>query len=486
MGRPSARLSERIVTALPGSSGTIAAALMTGERGRIPEQKLEALRDAGLAHLLAISGLHIGLIAAGLFFSVRGLLALIPTLALDYPIKKWAALVALPGAFAYLMLVGATIPAQRAFLMTGLVLLAVLLDRRALSMRLVAWAALVTLLFSPESLLSVSFQMSFAAVTIMITAYEGRRRFFRQSGSDFWSLRSLAGYLAAIAATSALATAATAPFAIFHFNHLALYGVIANVIAVPVTAFWIMPAALLAFLMMPLGLEALPLWLMGQGIELVVATAEGVSGLPSAALTVPAMPLWGLVACVAGGPWLSIWLGPWRFLGAIPLAAGGLSIALLSKPDVLVSGDARLIAVHLESGAFWRSSRRVNRFDAEIWARRAGLNFDELETPDAEELPRCDSQGCIFTNAGQKVALAATAGAVAEDCALVDMMISRVPIRRDCTQPLVIIDRFDLWREGAHAIWIGADRIVVKTVAESRGSRPWVILRGKEQQVSRD
>lgn len=472
------RLSERIVLALPGPPGAIAAALMTGERGRVPEAILGALRDAGLAHLLAISGLHIGLIAASLFFSVRGLLALIPGFALEYPIKKWAALVALPGAFAYLMLVGATIPAQRAFLMTGLVLLAVLLDRRALSMRLVAWAALVTLLLSPESVLSVSFQMSFAAVTVMIAAYEGRRGFFQQPGRDFWSLRSLLGYLAAIAATSALATIATAPFAIFHFNHLALYGVIANVIAVPVTAFWIMPSALLAFLLMPFGLEGLALWVMGQGIELVVTTAHTVAAMPSAALTVPAMPLWGLIAASLGGLWLSIWLGRWRLTGLLGLLAAGLSIAFSSPPDILVSGDARLTAVLLEDGTLWRSNRRVNRFAAETWARRAGQEGLERSNPASKTAPRCDSQGCIFTVEGKRVALAATVGAVAEDCALVNLMISREPIRRSCNQPQIVIDRFDLWRKGAHAVWVGKDEIRVENVADSRGVRPWVVQRG--------
>lgn len=473
------RLSERIAAALPGHRGAIAAALMTGERGRIPEQILQDLRDAGLAHLLAISGLHIGLVAAGLFFAVRGLLALIPPVALEYPIKKWAALVALPGAFAYLMLVGATIPAQRAFLMTGLVLLAVLLDRRALSMRLVAWAGMVTLLLAPESLLSVSFQMSFAAVTVMIAAYEGRRGLFQQAGRDFWSLGSLLMYLAAVALTSALATIATAPFAVFHFNHLALYGVIANVIAVPVTAFWIMPSALLAFLFMPFGLEALPLWLMGQGIEVVVATARTVAGFPAAALTVSAMPLWGLLAAAGGGLWLSIWLGHWRFLGLLPITASILSIALWRPPDILLSGDARLVGVQLESGRYWRSSKRVNRFDAEIWARRAGLSHGELDHEmDGDVVPRCDSQGCIFVKDGVKIAFAATAGAVAEDCALVDLMVSSVPVRRACRRPLVVIDRFDLWREGAHAIRIDGDAVRVRTVAGTRGSRPWVIRRG--------
>lgn len=473
------RLSERIVTALPGDPGTIAAALMTGERGRVPETHLQALRDAGLAHLLAISGLHIGLVAAGLFFGLRGILALIPGLALNYPIKKWAALVALPGAFAYLMLVGATIPAQRAFLMTGLMLLAVLLDRRALSMRLVAWAAMATLLLSPESLISVSFQMSFAAVTLMIAAYEGRRGLFAPSGRDFWSPGSLLRYALGVAVTSGLATIATAPFAVYHFNHLALYGVFANVLAVPITAFWIMPWALVAFLLMPFGLEAAPLWLMGLGIEGVVATAMTVADWPSAALKISAMPIWGLVAASIGGLWLAIWTGPWRFLGALPLVASLISVMLWRPPDILVSADARLAAVRLDDGSMWRSSRAVNRFAADIWFRRAGLDPAEKNTEGESADPVCDPMGCIVLVNGKRVALAWRAGAVAEDCGLVDLMISRVPIRQACQHPEKTIDRFDLWRNGAHAIWINEVAIDVKSVAGTRGQRPWVVIRGK-------
>lgn len=473
------RLSERIVTALPGDPGTIAAALMTGERGRVPETHLQALRDAGLAHLLAISGLHIGLVAAGLFFGLRGVLALIPALALNYPIKKWAALVALPGAFAYLMLVGATIPAQRAFLMTGLMLLAVLLDRRALSMRLVAWAAMATLLLAPESLVSVSFQMSFAAVTLMIAAYEGRRGLFAPAGRDFWSLGSLWRYALGIAVTSGLATIATAPFAVYHFNHLALYGVFANVLAVPITAFWIMPWALVAFLLMPFGLEALPLWLMGLGIEAVVGTAMTVADWPSAALKISAMPIWGLVAASIGGLWLAIWTGPWRFLGVLPLAASVLSIMLWRPPDILVSADARLLAVRQDDGSMWRSSRRVNRFAADIWFRRAGLDPGNSSATGERSAPLCDPMGCIAQVNGKKVALAWRAGAVAEDCGLVDLMISRIPLRRACQRPEKTVDRFDLWRNGAHAIWIDGDSIKIESVATTRGERPWVIVRGK-------
>ena len=162
--RAQARLAERIRSTLPGDKGAIAAALMTGDRGGIPEQATQNLRDAGLAHLLAISGLHVGLVAGILFFAVRSGLAMWETIALQYPIKKWAAFAALAGAFAYLLLTGATVSTQRAFVMTGIFLLAVIVDRTAITMRPVAWAATIILLATPESLWQVGFQMSFAAV----------------------------------------------------------------------------------------------------------------------------------------------------------------------------------------------------------------------------------------------------------------------------------------------------------------------------------
>lgn len=165
-------LSRRIAEALPGPSGALASALLTGERGPLPQEVLSAMRESGLAHLLAISGLHMGLVAGVVFLGLRSAFSLSRRLTLGYPIKKWAALGALIFAAAYLLLSGASVPTQRAFLMTGLVLVGVLLDRQATSMRLVAWAAMLVLVTRPEALLSASFQLSFAAVTALVATYE--------------------------------------------------------------------------------------------------------------------------------------------------------------------------------------------------------------------------------------------------------------------------------------------------------------------------
>jgi competence protein ComEC len=263
---------------MPGQAGAVAAALMTGDRGAIPEGTLQDMRDAGLAHLLAISGLHVGLIAGWLFFSVRFLLALIPGLALRAPIKKWAAAAALLGAFAYMLLTGATVPTQRTFLMLALVMAAVMLDRVAISFRLLAWAAVAVLLWAPESLLSVSFQMSFAAVVGLTAIYEGLGPAVMRWRSDGGRAKRLSLYLGAVLLTTLVASLTTAPFALYHFNRVAMYGLAANLVAVPLTALWVMPSALAAYVLMPLGWEQLALVPMGLGIQAMLAVAHAVAG----------------------------------------------------------------------------------------------------------------------------------------------------------------------------------------------------------------
>ncbi len=471
----------RILAALPGTPGAIAAALMTGERGAIPEATLRAMRDSGLAHLLAISGLHVGLVAGLLFFALRALLALVPPLALNSPIKKWVAVAAGLGAFAYLLLTGATVPTQRAFLMIGLALLAVVLDRTALSFRLVAWAAVVVLAIAPESLLSPSFQLSFAAVAALIATYE----IVRDRRSALFAERGLAAriglYLAGVVLTSAIAGLATAPFAVYHFNRIAWFGLAANVVAVPLTALWIMPWALAAFLLMPFGAEALALAPMGWGIEAMLAVAVRVAAWPGAVSLVPAMPVLGLVLIALGGAWLCLWRRPWRLFGLGAMIAGALTVPLNPPPDILVSGDAKLLAVRGAGGELLVSSTTARRFDAGIWRRRLGLD-EAIAWPrlgaTADGRLRCDPLGCVYRDKGQLVAFAQNGRALLDDCAAASVVISREPVRGRCTGPRVVIDRFDLWRRGGHALWLSREEVRVETVREHRGTRPWTRQRG--------
>ncbi len=469
-------ISQRVAAAVPGEEGAVAAALMTGERGRIPEDVLEAMRASGLAHLLAISGLHMGLVAGLLFFALRAGMAAVPRLALHYPIKKWAAVGAALGAFAYLFLAGATVPTQRAFLMVLIVLLAVILDRRAISMRLVAWAAFAVLLVAPEALLSVSFQMSFAAVIALVAGYEvlAPRRGLVFAGRG--PAARLGIYLAGVALTSVIAGLATSPFAIYHFNRVAVFGLAANLLAVPLTAFWIMPWAIAAFLLMPLGLESVALTPMGWGISALIAVARAIAAWPGALLPLPAMPPLALALIVFGGLWLCLWARRWRLVGLAVILAGALTSVSTRPPDLLASGDGKLMAVYTPEGEMWLSTGRSARFEADVGQRRAGAGRAAAWPRDGVAVGgrmTCDLLACIYRARGQVVALVEDSRALAEDCGVATVVVSREPLRRvPCQGPALVIDRFDLWRYGTHAIWLGA-ALRVERVQDGRGIRPW-------------
>ena len=474
-------VSARILAHSTPSAGPFAAALLIGDRSAIEDSTLGAMRESGLAHLLAISGLHVGLVAGIIFFAVRGLLALVEPVALRMPIKKWTAASALLGAAAYLLLSGMSVPTQRAFVMVGVVLLAIMLDRASLSMRLIAWAALLVLAVAPESLLGPSFQMSFAAATALIATYEAARGpFARLAARGGLAFRPFV-YGAAVVLTSLVAGIATGPFAVYHFNRIAVYGLLANLGAVPITGFWIMPWGLVALILTPFGLEGLALAPMGWGIDAVVWIARTVAAQPGAVTLVPAMPPAALLAIVVGGLWLCLWRSRWRFLG-VAIIGGGLVLAGLERqPDILVDGDARVMAVRGADGLLWLSTRQRGRFASDIWLRREGQAEAPTWPRAGGDAPaaglRCDTLGCIQRRDGRTIAFVRDPRALDEDCSRADLVISTVPVWDLCRGPETVVDRFDLWREGAHALWLEPEGARVESVVQTRGERPWVARR---------
>ena len=297
------------------STGGVATAVIAGKRGTMDEAVKEAFRNSGLSHLLAIAGLHLGLVGAFVFFAVRGGLALVPWVALRLPIKKIAAAATLVVLFCYLLLSGAAIPTERAFVMNGIVFAAILIDRLRISMRICAIAAAVVLVLQPESLAGVSFQMSFGAVVALIAVYEtwGVRlaRLLHRGGVG----RKVLGYCGGIAVTTLVATIGTEPFSIYHFHKLVLYSPLANVIAVPISAMWTLPWGVVACLLMPLGLEHLALIPMGWGIDVTIWVAQCVAALPGNVWAMPRLPAWGIVLVAFGGLWVCLWKA-WRRWGA--------------------------------------------------------------------------------------------------------------------------------------------------------------------------
>jgi competence protein ComEC len=490
-----ASIGQRIATLEPGPAGAMARALTVGDQTALSNDDTDAMRISGLAHLLSISGLHIGMAAGLFFFGLRGLLALAPPLALRFPIKKWSALAAIGAAGFYTLLASPTVPTLRSFFMIAILFIGVLVDRSPFSFRMLAWAAIALLLLFPESVTGASFQMSFFAVLGLIAVFEGLRsrisgwRAGRPPTTDWfgrvtWLLHRAGFWLGSLMLTSLVATIMTAPFAIYHFDRLSSYGLVANLLAVPLTGFWVMPTAMAALLLMPLGLDA-PFWhAAAWGCEGILWIARTVAAWPHSVVMLPAMPVTALVAVMLGLLVICLVRTRWRLLGVGPVLAGFAVLFFTTTPDLLISGDAKLIAVKDENGRYWLNSSRAGRFSADTWLRRNGQTASASFRDDNDALPpafACDPLGCSFAVRGREIALALSGEAVEEDCTRADLLLAVVPVRRSCRYPRLTIDRFDVWRGGAHAVWLrdgGGFR--VESVAASLGDRPWVLERMRE------
>ncbi len=463
-----------ISAAIDGPPGAVATALLTGLRGAIPDHVWRDMQAAGMAHLLAISGLHLGLVAGTVFFAVRILLALIPPLALRWPTKKIAALAALLIALIYLLLTGATVPTQRAFIMTALMLLAVMLDRNPFSMRLVAWSAFVVLVLQPESLLGASFQMSFAAVIALIAVYEtGIGRPPAGAAGLDWRLFM---YVAGVVLTTIIASTATAPLAVYHFGRLPTFSILANVLAVPLTAFWIMPLGLIGMLLLPFGLAGWCLALMGIGIDLMLDIAAWTAAVPGAVVAVPRPPLASLVLVLLGGLWLALWRTGWRRLGLAPIVVGLLLAAAHRQPDILIDARGVLIAARLDDDRLALSPWKKDRWVTNGWLRGAGqaapAPWPEEGGPGSNGL-RCDPSGCTYRRGGHHIAFTRLAEALPEDCLRNDLVIS-YPRIESCRNGTPLIGPDALWDSGGLALWLKPGRVELLSVRETRGDRPWV------------
>ena len=470
-------MDTRIRAALPGETGGIASALITGERGGISTATNDAYRSSGLFHILSISGLHMVIMAGAVFFLVRTILAAVPAIALRFPIKKWAAVAGIAGALAYLAISGGAFATVRSALMIVVIFGAVLLDRPALALRNVALSAFVILMLYPESLFDAGFQMSFAAVTGLVATYEEVRRRMGRRSEPHPFLRVVM-FFGGIVFSTLIASAAVAPLAAYHFHQSQQYAVLANLAAIPICNLLVMPAALAVILLMPFGLEALALWPMGKGIEAMSWCANIVAKLPGAVGHIPAFPELAFALMMLGGLWLALWQTRLRLLG-LGMIAGGLALApFMPRPDLLIARNGELVALRGADGRLSALPARQAKFELERWLESDGDARKSPEVSNARAFT-CDGAGCIAHVKGLTVAVPKSGAALADDCALAGLVILTEPRPKGCPVTTKSVDVFDVWRNGAHAIYVERDdetsapRLRVDTVAAHRGDRPW-------------
>lgn len=471
--RTRGRIADHVRTRIGGAEGAVAAALVTGKREAIPEEVTQQLRDTGLAHLLAISGLHMGLVCGFLFFGVRFILVRIGDWAARYPLKKWSAMAALMGGIIYLTISGGAWSAQRAFIMAAIGFFAILVDRRAISLRNVAIAAIIILIWRPEAALAAGFQMSFAAVMALIAAYELWDRHRAVEPTHFWLVP--VRFVVALSFTSLVAGLATGPFAIYHFNRIAVYGLIGNLLVMPIFTILVMPLSVIGLALMPLGLDAPVWWIVGQGLSLIVFLTEWVASWTGALVPVPQWSLGAWLTVIAGLIVLCLLRANWRWGGAILMMVGYGWGALSPRPDLYISEEVDNVGVLTGSkdAPMVLQNRRRDRFAVDRWLESEGISIPRRDLPTMQ----CDEAICTVTTRSEKIiAYTEDRDSVIPACQEADLVISPlwedVKEQQSCDVPLFTANSVS--RTGPVSVRWSGDRWQIDTVQKKRGQRPWV------------
>jgi competence protein ComEC len=456
------KLSLGLQSRIAGQAGAFAAAILTGDRSGISAQTAENLRASNLSHLLAISGLHMGLLTGAVFAAIRAILSLIPFAFFYLPIKKIAAVCALIAGALYLALSGWNVATERAYIMVSMMFIAVLFDRQAISLRAVAMAALLILLIRPEVLPEPGFQMSFAATTALVGVFTIVRRLNLMARWPRW----LNGAVTVVL-SSAVAGIATAPVAAAHFNRIADFGLIANVISVPVMGAVVMPAAVLAAVLAPLGLQNLPLMVMEPAIRWVLYVADRVAGIDGAVTWIASPPPQSLPLIALGGIFVVLWRGRSQLLGLFPVLFGFVLWASAERPNLLVSSDGGLVGrMTAEGRALSKASG--GRFAALSWLENDGDSPDQRAAA-ARNMPPLDLSGIriahVTGRGWQQNAKAA--------CTTHDVVIVNKRWEDDWSSDCFMFDLSYLEESGALSFVAKDDSVVVSTALGAAGVRLW-------------
>lgn len=447
-------LSARVQAALPGEAGAFAAAVLSGDRSGMSLATIEDLRDSNLAHLLAISGLHMGLLAGFVFAVLRLGLVLLPRVGPRLPAKKIAAGGALIAAAGYLVLSGGNVATERAFVMAAVALVAVMLDRRAFSLRAVALAALIILAWQPEALLGPGFQMSFAATTALVAVFAALR------DADLPALPRWTRPVTAVVVSSAVAGLTTAPVAAAHFNQFAHYGLIANLASVPLMGTVVIPAGVLAAVVMPLGLEAWPLWVMGLGLDWMLGVADWAAGLEGAVRPIPAPPGVVLTLMAVGALFVMLWQGRARCAGAAPVALSLVLWAGGERPPILIAEGGALVGVMTEEGRALSKTRGAG-FAAAVWLENDG---------DAAERAVAAAR---WPDAGPVRHLWSKRGVAGFDGCAPGEIVVLTERYEGPSQPCLLIDAARMEGAGSLALYPGEAGVRIESATLREGRRLW-------------
>lgn len=471
-------LTSRIANMVGGQAGAVAAALVTGKRGLISETTNDALRAAGIYHVVSISGLHMVLAAGTIFWLVRALLSLSVTIALSWPVKKIAAAVGMLGATGYCIFSGSDVATERSLIMTLVMMGAILVDRPALSMRNLAISAMIVLLREPETMLGPSFQMSFGAVAALIAWAERERDKSRKApppnglAARGWQMVKFA--IIGDLVTTLLATVATAPFGIYHFQTVNPYGLVGNALALPFISLVVMPAAVAGVLLYPFGLDGIAWMAMGWATVPVLGMSAAIAAHAGSTMMVPAFSPLALMLLALALVWATLWTTPLRFAAVLPLAAGLMISSSPQRVDGFIDRGGAGAALRGPDGRLTVIGR-PSSFTLAQWLAADG-DARKTGDPSLRAAAHCDPQGCVV-DLGEKgtVSFVQTRRALAEDCARASLVITPLYWRSNCAAMLV--DRNRLEAGGAATLSWNAQGWEIRGARQKAdmagSSRPW-------------
>lgn len=468
-------LAQRIVARLGERTGGVAAAMVTSHETWIDQETLDDMRDSGLAHILSVSGLHMAIVGGFVFFGVRLLVAAWPWLALRVSGKKVAAWAGLFAVGAYLVVSGSPPPAERAAITAAIAFIAILLDRQALTMHALGVAAFAVLVMMPEAIVMPGFQMSFAATAALIALVEVWPRRIREisAPAPIVAVQRVGGWIAAAVTASLVAGLATGPFAMQHFNRVAIYGLIANMATSPVADFVMMPMLALGAALEPLGLGGPFLWVAGRAVDIMLAIGNWTANLPGAVHTLASAPIAALPIAFLGVLFLCLWRGPLRWLG-LPFAAAVMLWPRPPTPDVWI-GDGGTQAAFVRAGEAVVMRPGVRTFASDVWSRRRGL--EAVDRPDAGWT--CTRFSCAPEDTGPVAVWwglrAPGADQLSALCATAEVVSLRAPVPAlpDSCRARLVLDATDFARGGAVELWRTDQGWRALWTAEVRGDRPW-------------
>lgn len=478
------RLAAHVRSQIAGSPGTIAATFASGDRGAISDADQEAMRDAGLTHLLAISGLHVSAVIAAAYLLAIKLMALWPWLALRVRLPIVAAGLAALAGISYTLLTGAQVPTVRSCVGAVLVLIALALGREPLSLRMVAMAAMFVLLAWPESIAGPSFQMSFSAVIVIVALHSAApiKAFFARREENWF--KKIGRGAAMLLLTGLAIEIALMPIVMFHFHRAGIYGAFANVLAIPLVTFISMPLISIALFFDIIGLGAPFWWLAGKSLEVLLGLAHFTSSQPGAVRLMPQMGYGTLGLFVIGGLWLGLWKGKARTLGLIPAGAATLLLLATPIPDLLVSGDGRHVGITGESVGDQGAQLLVLRDTKSAFTLDNLLELSGVEgkTVPLDEWPgaQCSPDSCVITlNRGDRdwhILMIRSndlipEAALAEACKQSDIVVADRWLPRSCQPKWLKADRSTLSETGGLAISL--EDAEFTAVADNQGQHGW-------------